>query len=613
MIGMPKTKGSIHTNFVSLGVDPNSKAKVAVKLAKCVHCDVVVQERLERFQAHLKTCAEYKKRRASEVSDEECEYVKTKKPNLIDSLRRNGDKCTMQLQFARSVVSCGFPFSCVENEHFKKFSELVGFTLPTRKTLVDNINTLYEEQIKIDNAMLKSNYGTVVCDGWSKHQKGITSSVFCTTKKEVYVSSQPITSDGANAQVLTKIVSDAVGKVEDVEGMNAKVVGFVSDSCNTMKSVRANLAVQFPGLAVFGCSAHAWDLELEVLGNLPYFVDILAKILEVQKAFRTLALATALLECPEIDAEDENGKMIKKRPHASILPPKTRWHRHVDVIENYFHNWPFYAQVLTQERYRKDNADVFNTIYDDNIKSKAESFQKLAMPLKIAIKDVEGGCGPDITTLHWLKLRNLFHEIPLAYVRSNVAALNKVKKHFSESMGYCLSTAHFAAFVCSFSCRNFLEMLKPEERLSAQEYLQHNNVEASVISTLITGDWDLNLAGGVDYLDKISKQRLDILWNSISVAALEPIPTVHIIRDLAHKFAAIVSTSAPVERLFSYYGLTWTALRNRLTAEHAHQLVYLRWSYAKSKPKSATKENMTNEMCTNEVEVPEEIIDLNII
>ena len=69
--------------------------------------------------------AEYKERRASEVSDEECEYVKTKKPNLIDSLRRNGDKCTMQLQFARSVVSCGFPFSRVENEHFKKFSELM--------------------------------------------------------------------------------------------------------------------------------------------------------------------------------------------------------------------------------------------------------------------------------------------------------------------------------------------------------------------------------------------------------------------------------------------------------------------------------------------------------
>ena len=137
-------------------------------------------------------------------------------------------------------------------------------------------------------------------------------------------------------------VADVLPKTRDdiltMQSVNAEVVAFCSDNCNTMLKLRNEIASHFPETLVFGCTAHLGDLSLEKLTTFcNTWKNLESQVWEVQKAFRV----------PKI-----RRKLKVYNGLSPLMPPTTRFHYLVDMLLNYQANRTAYKYFFATLFYK---------------------------------------------------------------------------------------------------------------------------------------------------------------------------------------------------------------------------------------------------------------------
>jgi len=234
----------------------------------------------------------------------------------------------LDMQLGRFIFSTDLAFNVVESEEFKKFVHLLNpaYRPPGRKAIGSSIlEDVNNETVTEMATHLKGKNVCIIQDGWStKQQQPVIGHCVTTMGKNYFIEAEGTGSEKKTHEYCYQLLSTAIDKAE--AEFECKVVGVVTDNCNSMTSLHDLCKKQRPELFVYGCNSHL----LNLIGRHFTPDDVKEKVSDVHKFMKNHFLSASLLE------------VGANRP---VLPGTTRWNSEVDSFLNYCQNQTKYLEV----------------------------------------------------------------------------------------------------------------------------------------------------------------------------------------------------------------------------------------------------------------------------
>ena len=230
--------------------------------------------------------------------------------------------------FVKMLIKNCLAFRISEDKYTTNFVSMLTngrYEPPHRRAIPGLIDKIYDLEREKFKAEVNNTPGTYIVDGWSSvTSESVFAAIFATPDQWNLVNAHSL--EGSTVEDL---LPACVKDIEALKSYKAEVIGICCDNCNAMVSLRSNLRLKhFPELLVYGCTAHLADLALEKLTKFcPNYKSLESLVWDVQKSFRVGKIRSKLAGF--------NGLM-------PILPPATRFHYLVDMMENYQHNLTAY-------------------------------------------------------------------------------------------------------------------------------------------------------------------------------------------------------------------------------------------------------------------------------
>ncbi|ODM88728.1 hypothetical protein Ocin01_17954 [Orchesella cincta] len=254
---------------------------------------------------------------------------------------------------------------------------------PNRKLIGNEI--LEEVYMETDRSDCKKEV-TLVQDGWGTNQtQPVVAHSVHSGSKAFFLNAVAPGSATKDADYCLGVLSAAIEECQNVH--KCQVIGFVTDNCNVMLSLRNKLHESHPDIFVFGCNAH----YLNLVGQKVIPHDKIDNIVKIQKYFKNHHFQSAALSAAK-----------GKRP---VLPGLTRWNSQIDCIENYIENHAIYLDLRV--KIRKFDNNITQMINDFSLYTAAEKLKSLAKPIAVALDKVQSNSASlSDAVSEWIKLRN---------------------------------------------------------------------------------------------------------------------------------------------------------------------------------------------------------------
>ena len=161
----------------------------------------------------------------------------------------------LQLIFAEAVYGTGQSFNVVTNDLWKKFFKRLRpkFVMPTRKALANELlDSIHDKVSKMTNAFMdKSDYISLVVDGWTNVRKDAIINIIAMTPSPVFLKS--IDTKGATKDV--KFMFNLLKPIIE-ELKPKKVNGLISDNEPKMIALSRAIIKEYKHVTFSGCVAH---------------------------------------------------------------------------------------------------------------------------------------------------------------------------------------------------------------------------------------------------------------------------------------------------------------------------------------------------------------------
>ena len=322
---------------------------------------------------------------------------------------------------------------------------------------------------------------------------------------------------------LQEIASTSIKKVKEKFG--CKAGSFVTDNAANMVKMRKALMEDEDGAIIsYGCSAHYLNLLAKDV-NIP---SIKEHVVAIVKYFRNTHL-------PKAWFSKEGGKGLS-------LPIDVRWNSVADCLESYLKNWAIMLKVSEDHRSEFDK-DIFSKLSNLGIKRSAEDLLARMKPISVALDKVQA----DKSTI--ADAVNVWKDLEVSLEQSG----QNVMKQFKARKAEALTAAHYLANILHPGYGG--QKLTDEEVDSGLEFCGdffENNM-AMLLAYRARADpfkafmFKNNLASDVSPLT---------WWKNQSGKISESF------QQMVHQLLTAAATGAPVERIFSTFGLVHSKLRN---------------------------------------------------
>ena len=314
---------------------PGSRSK-----ATCKACKVAVSAEARRLRKHYEKCPKRKYSnsptlpgfsRCTGSNTESVSQMSESAPvvgtltepkaesTILNFVNRTSThtKETLDILLAKYIFSANLSFHSVENEEFKNFISQMrpSYKLPSAKTIGGPLlNKVYNEIRQEVESELNGKEIVLQQDGWSSSQNHpiVAHSATC-GRKNYFLQAITTGTNTKSADYCQKLFEQELIRVENE--FQAKVIGCVTDNCNAMKLMRANLVTKYQDLYVYGCNSHL----LNLVGQSFTPTQLKGRVVKVQSYFRNTHFASASL--------------LEKRGRRPVMPGDTRWNSQIDCFE----------------------------------------------------------------------------------------------------------------------------------------------------------------------------------------------------------------------------------------------------------------------------------------
>lgn len=430
---------------------------------------------------------------------------------------------------------CGIAFNIVE--HPKCIAMLrafrPGFVPPSRRDMGGKLLTEANGRTIEENKNRLAGHSEAVLhiDGWknsASNSKMVATLIQAPGGVTVFLKAWDITALSETGELLSQIVDDSVALAKTIYNIDLKAV--ISDSASNM--LLMGKTVSLPHVR---CNAHIANLLMKDVGKLDDRNDTLRDVVKVLKVFSKANLALQIIE---------------RGGTKPSLPGDTRWCGNRDALLSYQKNLGIFKAIVAGESVDQTIShllfnDVFNAkvnelIMDlDPIAATLNELQKTETTLATAVelwKDLEEKCSWNIadTLQYRFKKSLIFNDIAL--VANIVDPRYKGRK------------------------------LSNTEKARAMEILMAQMGTAALNSLVLYMD-------GKGYFHTMNTKKLppQTYWSLAKFAHSE-------LYEIVIKYLIIPSSTAPLERVFSNWGLVHNNVRNRLGNAKSEMLVNIYYS-----------------------------------
>jgi len=526
--------------------------KVDGTKAKCINCDVLISNKIERLRSHQHRCSAKKRVIVHDDTDNQHTDVDVQppaakrqviQPQISCFAVKTDNKMTDQLdeQCARVFYSCNIPFNVAEQKEFKKWITMLrpGYKPTNRKelsnSLLDKVYNSINEQVAVE---LAGQEVTLVQDGWSDiHNNPVIASCVHTGNKSYFVNAESTGAAKKTATYCAELAEKARAEAESRFG--CRVRGVVTDNEKKMEVMRQELEKADENLITYGCASHV----LNLLGQDITTQKIISQIVEVNKYFRNHHQPGALLA--------EFGKQGAVKPQ---LPGATRWNSQLDCVETFIKNRPFYIIIISQHDDVIERR-IQNIINNVGLFREVKNMQEQLQPIAKALDQLQG----DHVTIAdscntWI---NLLDEESLQ------PFVTKVQHRFNQAM----TPHHYLAHLLHPKYKG--QNLHPEHIEIAQQLLISKNSDMMVDLCNFKSE-ALPFLPSMFHISCIGKVEPTKWWCCVKSNCKGVSDDIC---NLAIQLLRFPASSASIERVFSNLGNIQSKLRNRLGLDKAAKLV----------------------------------------
>ena len=323
--------------------------KVDGSKMKCIDCNYLVSDKIERLRNHRKRCpaigcSTHPEQQYDSIVESlpqplpiPAKRPKTCQPHMSSFCIKTDSAAATQLdlQIAKFLYACNIPFNIVEHKEFKAMISLLrpGYSPPNRKELAGNLlNNVHE---RINEHICEQTRGkevTLIQDGWSDiHNNPVIATSIHTGSKTYFLNAVDTGANKKTASFCAELFQKAIAEAENK--FECRTVGVVTDNERQMEAMLRKLCEVDNYLITYGCSSHL----LNLLGQDVTPQQIITPIVDVSKYFRNHHTPGALL------SEFSEQGAVKPQ-----IPGATRWNSQLECITIFNKNKPFYLTINAQ-------------------------------------------------------------------------------------------------------------------------------------------------------------------------------------------------------------------------------------------------------------------------
>lgn len=469
------------------------------------------------------------------------------------SLTKDSDAVFTSVAYAQSIdeqvalyfYATNTPFRHATHLEFIKLCNMLrpGYTPPSEKRLAGTIlDVVHKKAIEESKEILSGETVTMSLDGWSNvHNEPL----ICTSVIKMsgdgdgdsFLTSTIDTSEHSHtAEYLCSVAKQSI--IDCQEKFNVKVRSFVTDNAANVKKMRDELTKSEKfDIIYYGCSAHilnllAKDLQLPKVGK---------NVIKIIKYFRNTHLPNAWYKA-------YGGKQL-------VIPQTVRWNTMFDAMKSFLDNRGKLVQVC-QDHKNEIEKDIFNLVNDVNLMVNCTDYSNILNPIAVALDEMQ----KDKTKIAqcveiWFDLKE------------KLRGIKEVEEKISQREEMALSAAHLAANMLDH--RYCGKKLTDKQKQCAFDFLRSTDKELLplAMSFLAKKSPFPNFMFEEDFM---GVEPL-IWWANINLQQ----PLKEKMSNLANQLFSASPTTAPLERIFSSFGLVQSKLRNRLGTEKADKLTFL--------------------------------------
>jgi hypothetical protein len=278
----------------------------------------------------------------------------------------------------KCLFSSNTPFHILENPEFKEFIHLLNpaYVMPSHDKIGSTIlNEVYNDVQKKMKEELGGTFGVLLQDGWSTNQNDAVIAHCIKSGDNIhFLCASTPGAEKSDAEYCFQEINNAMQMA--ISEFNCKIVGVVTDNCNTMLSLQHKINETYEDVEAYGCNAH----PMNNLGKHFTPSEIKSDINEVQVYMKNHKFTV--------------GSLKEMKANLPVLAGTTRWNSQLDCFLNYLENQANYLKIARKidkpsgDKERKKLESVLTILNNSELYSKLDTTVKLLQPIAVALDKV---------------------------------------------------------------------------------------------------------------------------------------------------------------------------------------------------------------------------------
>ncbi|KAK3910097.1 Zinc finger BED domain-containing protein 4 [Frankliniella fusca] len=505
-----------------------------------------------------------------EILDEEDE---------IRTLEASSEPATSTAVARATMVMSNLPFSTFSTPEWKSFFQAIrpSFELPSEWNLRHTLlNELYETVNKsVEEKIEKAEHLSILTDGYSNIRNEGIMAFIITTPEPIFLNMALPGTNKEDHEYLSGELLKVITKVGP-----EKVTALCTDNASNMRKAWEKIEEKYPHITCYGCSPHVLNLLSKDILKLESIKDVVKNSTKIVKAIKRSHVPLAVFTKKQKTAHGSHAVALK-------LPGKTRWSGTQDMLTSLYKNKRELKETVIDSKVKFRDTSIKETVLNEDFWEMVNSTRKLLKPIVSAIIYLEGdertvADVPTVLARMQKEVSEVLEEWPLCAMD----VVDNIEQLVKSRIDFGLRDVHLAA--------NYLHPVYQGRVLP-----DHMKLRATKYITKMARQMELNV--GEVLANAIEFQQKEGLWNDSEIFQASEHLKPHswwkgfcctqAVAPIAIRILQQPSSAAPVERLWSNFGLVHTKLRNRLKNSTTKKLVTVRWNSLLSRRNSASNDN----------------------
>jgi len=483
--------------------------------------------------------------------------------------------------FAKAVYGTAMAFSAFNNPLWLEFFKQIrpAWSPPTAHKISNALLDKWDGIISTNNAKLLTEAESLVLlsDGWSCIERDSHIQFLASTPAPLFLKS---VHPGANRHTAEYIAAQC-DDVMNSEGVKPEMFsGVCTDHASNMIAAWRILQEKYTWIQCYGGSAHAFDLVVHDLQQIPSILVCMAENQAISKFFRNHQIPKAVLQ--------EYCVSLLKKPLVCLIQVATRWSSGVRMLSRNIRLQDCLKLTVCDGRcgngstnkLQKKFQKIKELVMDEHFWERSKFAEELLIPFKHCINEVEAdSCRVSVIPNVWSFAEVSAESLLQKYSLENIVT-NDEKSMVAESIlnrkDFTVRPVHKAANLLD---PRFQGHVLNEEAVSVAE------------------DTIIKLAGDRGFpTDKVIKDLMEYkshggeifgrhhIWNVANDLNLDPVMWwkanggMRFLASVARILLSFPTSIASVERANKEYSLQKTRKRNRLTDERSAKVTKIAYN-----------------------------------